>query len=202
MFTRKFELTTLLAATVAATAVPAIAQQAGTDAVVVAAKAPGKGAVAAAVTASATVTAVDRDKRLVTLKDTQGQVVVVVAGPEVRNFDQIKVGDQVVVSHLEAVSLELKKGGDGIREKTESTNTDRAAPGAKPGAMAVHRVTVVADVVAVNARTQTLTLRGPERTVLLRVPDAKQFKAVKVGDQVTATFTEAVAIAVEPAPKK
>ena len=43
-----------------------------------------------------------------------------------------------------------------------------------------YRVTVVADVVAVNARTQTLTLRGPQRTVNLRVPDPKQFALVKV----------------------
>jgi hypothetical protein len=68
--------------------------------------------------------------------------------------------------------------------------------------MVASRVTVVADVVAVNARTQTLTLRGPQRTVNLRVPDPKQFALVKVGDQVEATFTEAVAVAVEPAPRK
>lgn len=36
----------------------------------------------------------------------------------------------------------------------------------------------------------------------LRVPDPKQFALVKVGDQVEATFTEAVAVAVEPAPRK
>lgn len=75
-----------------------------------------------------------------------------------RNFDQ-PVGDQIVVSHLEAVTIELRKGG-GIRERVESTTSDRAAPGAKPGGMVASRVTVVADVVAVNARTQTLTLRG------------------------------------------
>ena len=104
-------------------------------------------------------------------------------------------------SHLEAVTIELRKGS-GIRERVESTTSDRAAPGAKPGGMVASRVTVIADVVAVNARTQTLTLRGPQRTVNLRVPDPKQFAVVKVGDQVEATFTEAVAVAVEPAPKR
>jgi len=33
----------------------------------------------------------------------------------------------------------------------------------------------------------------------LRVDDPEQFKLVAVGDQVEATFTEAVAISVEPA---
>ena len=185
----------------AAVAAPAIAQSAGTQATVVGAKAPGAGALGEVVTTSATIIAIDRDKRVVTLKDAQGHETNVVAGPEVRNFDQLKVGDQIVVSHLEAVTIELRKGG-GIRERFESTTSDRAAPGAKPGGMVASRVTVVADVVAVNARTQTLTLRGPQRTVNLRVPDPKQFALVKVGDQVEATFTEAVAVAVEPAPRK
>ena len=63
------------------------------------------------------------------------------------------------------------------------------------------QVTVIADVVAVNAKTQTLTLRGPKRTVDLRLRDPKQVKLVKVGDQVEATYTEALAVSVEPAPK-
>jgi Cu/Ag efflux protein CusF len=53
-----------------------------------------------------------------------------------------------------------------------------------------------------NARTQTVTLRGVDYTVDLRVPDKNQFKAIKVGDQVQAIFTEAVAISMEPAGRK
>jgi hypothetical protein len=65
-----------------------------------------------------------------------------------------------------------------------------------------HRVTVVADVIAANPRTRVLTLRGPDRTIDLRVPDANQFTRVQVGDQVEATFTEALIIAVRPAQKR
>jgi hypothetical protein len=35
----------------------------------------------------------------------------------------------------------------------------------------------------------------------LKVRDPEQFKLVSVGDQVEATFTEAAALSVEPAPK-
>jgi len=93
-------------------------------------------------------------------------------------------------------------GGAGIRERVESESAARAPAGGKPGAAAVRRVTVVADVVAVNTRAQTVTLRGPEHTVDLRVRDPNQLKLVKVGDQVQATFTDAVAISVEPAPSR
>lgn len=187
----------LVAATFAAA--PALAQKPGANAGVMAASAPGKGAVASVVTTSATVEAIDKESRVVTLKGPQGNLFSVVAGPEVRRFDEIKVGDQVVVQHTEALTLELKKGGGGVRERVDTEAAARAAPGAQPGGAAVRRVTVVADVVAINARTQTVTLRGPKRTVDLQVNNPEQFKLVKVGDQVEATFTDAVAISVEPA---
>ncbi len=68
--------------------------------------------------------------------------------------------------------------------------------------MAGRTVTVIADVIGVDAEKQTVKLKGPKRTVDLKVRDPEQLKLIKVGDQVEATFTEAVAVAVEPAPKK
>lgn len=189
----------VLLVTAAFAAIPVLAQQPGARAGVVAASAPGEGAVASVVTASASVEAIDKESRVVTLKGPQGNLFSVVAGPEVRRFDEIKVGDQVIVRHTEALTIELKKGRGGIRERVDTEATARAAPGAQPGGVAVRRVTVVADVVAVNARTHTVTLRGPKRTVDLQVRNPEQFKLVKVGDQVEATFTDAVAISLEPA---
>ena len=62
------------------------------------------------------------------------------------------------------------------------------------------QVEVTADVIAVDAKTQTLTLKGPKQTVELKVPDPAQFKMVKVGDQIQAVYTEALALSVETAP--
>ena len=186
----------------AVVAVPASAQQPGAAAGVVVEKGPGVAAGASVATVSAKVVAIDKDKRLVTLQGPLGNQFRVVAGKEVRNFDQIKVGDELVVTHVEAVTLELKKGGDGIRERVESQGAARAPAGSKPGMAEVNRVSVVANVVAVNTRAQTVTLRGVEHTVDLRVPDKNQLKLIKVGDQVQATYTEAVAVSMEPAAKK
>ena len=58
------------------------------------------------------------------------------------------------------------------------------------------------DVVAVDPATQTVTLKGPQQTVDLKVRDPAQFKLISVGDQVEANYTEALAITVEPAAKK
>lgn len=180
---------------------PVAAQQTAAAGAIVA-KAPGQAVGASVVTVSAKVTAVDKANRLVTLQGPLGNQFRVVAGKEVRNFEQVKVGDELFVTHAEAVSIDLRKGGDGIRERVESQGAARAAAGAKPGMAAASRVSIVANVVAINARAQTVTLRGVDETVDLRIPDKNQFKLVKVGDQVQATFTDAIAISMEPAPAR
>ena len=64
------------------------------------------------------------------------------------------------------------------------------------------QVTVIADVVAVDAKTHQVTLKGPNRTVDLYVEDPAQLKLIKVGDQVEAVYTQAVAVTVEPVAAK
>jgi Cu/Ag efflux protein CusF len=182
----------------ATTALPAAAQ---TGAVAVS-SAPGKVQVADTIKVSATITAIDAKTRDVTLKTTEGKEAVVTAGPEVKNFAQLKVGDKVDMQYVEALTLELKKGGGLVVQRTDKAGAAAAKPGEQPAGAVGREVTVVADVVGVDAATQTITLRGPQRTVDLRVRDPEQFKRIAKGDQVEATFVQAVAIAVEPAAKK
>jgi hypothetical protein len=58
---------------------------------------------------------------------------------------------------------------------------------------------VVAEVIAVDPLTRSVRLREPTRVVDLRVQEPEQLKRLAVGDYVEATYTEAVAISVEPA---
>jgi len=172
------------------------------DGVAVAAeKGHGTRAAAAAVKVSAEVTAVDAATRTVTLKGPKGNVFDVVADEKVRNFDQIKVGDHLRVTYAQAVALELKKGGQSLRSKVDKTNTARAAEGEKPAAGAAREVTVVADVVQVDKKKHTITLRGPSQTVVLHVEDKSILDKVKAGDQVEANFVVAIALVMEPAPE-
>jgi hypothetical protein len=188
------------AALLGALALPAFAQQKPeAGAVVLAASAPGTGTVAATAKVSAVVTAIDPAQRQITVKGPKGKLKTLTAGPEVRNFDQIKVGDAVVVRYAEALTLTLKKDGKEMRTRTESTDGARAMPGEKPAGIVGRQVEVTADVIGVNAKKQTVTLRGPKQVVDLKVPDPKQFKMIKVGDQIHAVYTEAVAMSVEPA---
>jgi hypothetical protein len=168
----------------------------------VAGTAPGQGGVAQLTEVTATITAIDASTREVTLKGPQGNEVTVTAGPDVKNFDNMKVGDSVTVQYVSALSLELTKGGGYAVTRTEQTGSSAAPPGGLPAGAVGRQITVVADVIDVNPATQTVTLRGPKRTVDVVVADPDQFKRVEKGDQVLATYTEAVAISVAPAAPK
>ena len=164
---------------------------------------PGKVGVAQTVDVSATITAIEKSSRTITLKGPKGDEVKVEAGPEVRNFDQLKVGDVVDMRYRETLAVELKKGGGMKVEKTEKAGAVGAKPGETPAGVVGRQVTVVGDVMRVDAATQTVTVKGPQRTVDLKVRDPEQFKLIAVGDQIQATYTEALALAVTPAkPKK
>ena len=184
-------------AVLATLAVPAAAQT-GTA---VAAKGPGVAGVAQTVKLTATITAIDAATRAVTLKGPQGKEVTLTAGEQVKNFAQLKVGDQVNIEYVEALTLELKKGSTAPVSRTEQAGAAGAKPGERPAGMGGRQVTIVAEVVDLNAQTQVVTLRGPQRTVELKVKDPAQFKLIAKGDRVEATYTEALAIVVEPAKK-
>jgi Cu/Ag efflux protein CusF len=161
---------------------------------------PGKGQAVAMVKASATVEKVDAAARSVTLKMPQGDSRTFQVGPEVRNFEQIKVGDKLNVAYMESLTVELLKDGKAIVGRTETVDAKRAAPGAKPGGGARREITAVADVVAVDAAAQKVSVKNRQGEIIdLRVRDPEQLKLVKKGDQIQATFTEAVAVSMEPA---
>jgi propanediol utilization protein len=163
---------------------------------------PGKAGVARAVEVSATVVGIDKATRTVTLKSPKGEVFDIVASDEVKNFDQIKVGDAVVARYAQALTLELKKSKAAAGDPVVREEAAKAKAGERPAVVGARQVTVIADVVAVDAKASTITLKGPKgKVVVLDVRNPDQFKVVKKGDQVEVSYTEALALSVEPAPK-
>src|SRR5438876_7953153 len=113
---------------------------------VIAGSAPGKAGVTQTVKMTATITAIDKATRDVTLKGPQGNEITVTVGPEVKNFANMKVGDQVNAEYVEALTLELKKGGGMTVARSDQGGVKEAQPGQKPGGIAGRQVTIVADV--------------------------------------------------------
>ena len=198
----RIQSTVALALVAAAFAATAFAQKPEGAAGAVVTSEPGKASIVEAAKMSAQVVGIDKATRTVTLKGPKGNVLDVVAGDEVKNFDQIKLGDFVVARYVQALTLELAKTKAGIREGAEKDAVVRAQPGERPAGAAARQVTVLADVIGVDPKKRTITLKGPKGNVVaLDVQNPDQFKVVKKGDQVAVTYTEALALSVEPAPK-
>jgi Cu/Ag efflux protein CusF len=192
---------TLALAVALAFAGPAVAQQAGTAApagtVAKKAATPGGMGVADVVTVTATVEAIDPATRRLTLKGPKGRTFPLVADASVKNFDQIRVGDKVVAKYAEAITVELIKGGDGIREMTQREGSAAAAPGQMPAGAVARETTVIANVWAIDRKKNVVSLRGPDGAVRdIKVHDPARLKDVKVGDQVSIRFVEALAVGV------
>ncbi len=157
--------------------------------------------VAAALTvATATVTAVDKAAREVTLSDADGNSFTLPVGPEVRNFDQVEVGDKLKIQYFERLALSLSPGAGGATARIEKTEVSRADPGQKPHGTITRQVDVIAEVVALDAAARTVTLRGQKGTITLQVADDVDLSKVAVGDSVKARYAETLAISVEGKP--
>ena len=192
-----------LAALASTWALSAAAQKPDVTGGAVVASEPGKAAVARNIKLTAQVVAIDKATRTVSLKGPKGNVVDVVAGDEVKNFDQIKIGDFLVVNYVQALGLELQKTKTGQSGITTQSAAVTAKPGERPAAAAGHQVTAIAKVTAVDKKAKTISLKGPRgNTVVFDVQNPDQFKVVKVGDEVLVTYTEAMALSIEAAPKK
>jgi hypothetical protein len=145
---------------------------------------------------TATVKAIDKKNRVVTLQSPDGKEAKINCGPEVRNFAQIRVGDEVKTSLLETVELFVTGSDEPAAERV--TGVDRAPLGSKPGFAAIDAVEVKAAVVAIDYQTRKVTLKGPEGKVIKvkAGPEIKRLNEVKVGDSVVARLTRAVSIEV------
>jgi hypothetical protein len=153
------------------------------------------------VEATATVESIDAATRMVRLRGTDGRSWAVQAGPDVRNLAQVKVGDLVKVRYTEAVAAEVVKPGTGVAGATSTLQ--RAEVGARPGATGTVSLKGVVKVAALDTVNNTVDISASDGTVRrIRVvdPKAQEFiRGLRVGDEVQLTFSEALAISVEPA---
>jgi Cu/Ag efflux protein CusF len=145
------------------------------------------------VTAIGTIQRIDRDGRTVDIKGQQGNMVGVKVGPGV-NLDKLKVGDRVNAAYYREVAVALRKPGEMAPKMTESV-TER-------GGITTRQTTITAKVVSVDPEQNTVVLRGPQNvdhSFQVQDPGMQaQLKKVKAGDNVEATYTQAVAVSVEP----
>ena len=158
-------------------------------------------AIVARVEVTATVAKIDHATRDVTLRAEDGQEYSFVASEQVENLPQVKVGDRVTITYAEALAYEVKKGGAAADGGTVIAG-GRAEPGARPAGALARETYVTVLITAIDPKAPSVTFQGPGgNTRTIKVLHPEKLEGVSVGDTVDITYTEAVAVKVEAAPK-
>jgi hypothetical protein len=150
---------------------------------------------------TATIEAIERGTRSVTLKEDNGEYVTITVPPEVAKFDAMNVGDTITVRYYDNIVVRLKAPG----EKAEDSDTAglTGTTGTKPGGTGAKQRTITATITQLDPKIPSITFTGPNGwKYSSRVQDKDAIKKVKVGDRVDITWTEAVLVSVEPPAKK
>ena len=124
---------------------------------------------------TATVEAIERGTREVTVKKPDGTYDVFHVPEEIKRFDTLKIGDKITAKYYENLVLRLQAPGE--------TSVDTASG---------------ATITEINAKVPSITFSGPNGwKYSSRVEDTKALAKVKVGDKVNITWTTALVVSLD-----
>jgi hypothetical protein len=150
---------------------------------------------------TATVKAVDKRARTLTLDPRYGDTRTVKVGPNMTNFNQIRVGDEVHAEIVEELAVKLIVGG--ASESIGELDAVKLAPvGAKPGITVVSSREVTADIIGIDAHAHKITLEFIDgSTSAVKVGKHIDLSKLSLNDSVRIQITDAVAISIVAKPK-
>jgi hypothetical protein len=151
--------------------------------------------------ASATVTKLDVANRHLTIRNDAGDEYTIDVDPAVKNLAQLKVGDKIVVTYYQSVAASMGKAADAAGP-ANTIEADTAKQGERPGGTARSTTRIPVTIVSVDTQKNVVKFRGDDdlvRSTDVVSPEGKAFiKTLKAGDQVMLTYTESVAVSVDP----
>jgi Cu/Ag efflux protein CusF len=145
---------------------------------------------------TAEIVAIDHDDRLITLEGEDGESDVIQAGPEVKRFDDLKVGDKVTFRYYESLVTSIRKPGDAPPNPSEPAIVRGTGP--KPSATMSEQLNAAVTIKAVDPKVPSVTFQTDDgRTMSIKVADKKNIQGLKAGDRVDVTYTAALMITVK-----
>ena len=123
-------------------------------------------------TVTATIEAIERNTRTVTLKEQNGEYTEISVPDDVKRFDTWKVGDKITAKYDDNIVLRLKLPG----EKAQDTYNAAVTPGsgAKAGGTAATQRTITATITHIDPKVPSITFSGPNGwTYSSRVEDTE-----------------------------
>lgn len=153
---------------------------------------------------TATVKQVNYATREVTLADQSGNELTIVADQSVQRLNEVKVGDEVVAVYRATLVGELREP---TAEERANPIVAVAAAGRAPTSSAPAGgvgtiVRVVTTVQAIDLPNMRVTLQGPMGDlVIVKARNRQNVERLKINDTIVITFSEAMAVSLEPAKK-
>ena len=140
-----------------------------------------------------TVTKIDKEARTVTFRGPRGNLGTLNVPKESQNLDQVKVGQQYKMKYVEAVAVDIRKGGAPSASAAQEMKLN--PKGAKPGGVVVRTVQLAGVVDAVDYNERYISVRGPKGNVVpLKVAQDVDLKQIAAGERITVTHTAALAL--------
>ena len=149
------------------------------------------------VTMQGTVTDIVKETRDVTLKGANGELITVTAGPEVKRFDEIAVGDVITFDYYTYLQAEFRTPTS--EEKAEPfvvlEGEDKAPAGEAPAGAVGAMVKAIVTIEILNRPQMLATVEGPNGNYLtIPMQDAAFMEQLHIGQVVILTYAEAVAV--------
>jgi hypothetical protein len=167
----------------------------------IAVAAPEPTAIGAVQTFEAIVESVDPGTREILVSTPSGRLATIVAGPQVRNFSQIKPGDKIKLTYQQEVAVKLAPPGTPMPGTLVGVGTGRAALGKLPAGAAFEVVQAQVKIDAVDKATGKVDFTradGTTGSIVPRHADMLAFaRQLKPGDQVDIAFVQALTVVVE-----
>jgi hypothetical protein len=146
------------------------------------------------VTVEATIEAIDKANRIVTLKGPKGNLVNVKADERVKRFDELKVGDVISATYSESIAVHVRKPGEPEPDKERVI----VRPQDKPGAKVEDVKTMTVTVEEIDRAANSVTVKSPEgKSYSYRIRNPQRWEGVKAGDKVDIYYTVALLLKVD-----
>ena len=151
---------------------------------------------------SAVVKSVDTKKREITVVGPDKKTETFDVDPVVKRLSEIKPGDKIVLQFFQSIAFELREPTAEERKAPKVVVESAAINDADlpPGLGAARAIRAIATIEEIDRGKQTVKIKGPEGRVLeVHVIEPKNLERLKLGDTVAVTYTEGLAIGINPA---
>ena len=152
---------------------------------------------------TATIEAINQEDRSLILRGDDNQRLFIVAGPSVRNLEDVQVGDRISARYQQAVAMQILPPGEDARTPKSAAVTERAPEGERTAAGSARVGTTTVTIEAIDTSFDTVTFKRPDgivRTVAVDNARAKEFiRELSPGDQVQIMYSEAMALDLQAA---